>query len=209
MNKLLIVLLCSVLSFQSWSQGRSGRSDSKKIISLDGSEYVVFKADKAVKSGEKGAESKTAAVNFVNCSTGSVNLVTLQKTSRVNSIEQIVVPSLQLNKVLIIGQAQVEEVKGAEALPKSGSKASRPEPRSNRTRRGESTTIFISDANGSELKQIAPEGFSLSGWSVNEKTGMLLVKGSVSETEVKDKPRNKEQQILIIDLKTGKLRYTI
>lgn len=170
--KKLFLVICAFVACNGFSQEKFETLYSK-TIEVKGSEYIVAETNEVGSTGLHGSK-----LQFINTSTGKINDVKLPSNVTIDSMESILIPELELTKVLIIASSDQLKKKGLI-----------------------SNVAFVLSADGSKMDEIDMQDLLVSKYVVNAKTGRVTF--FLNRTNG-NKKSDIDNQIVIYDLKTLK-----
>lgn len=178
------ILFCVVLTLFSttmYSQ-KTNLSYYNKLQQIDGTDYFIANYE------DYSKKLMTVSPNyllFINTNTGEKTPVEFGENTYVEKIEQVILDSLGIKKIIVLVSSGYEDKRFLDA---------RERPRQ----------LFILSTDGKEKIQITEEGFYVSLWSVNNHNGAIVVTGYYDTNKNGKHDDVDRNDILIFDLKTLK-----
>lgn len=178
---ILFCLVLTLLSTTMYSQ-KTNLSYYNKLQQVVGTEYLIATYEDYSK---KWMTVTTNYLLFVNTSNGEKTSVELGKDAFVERIDQIIVDSLGINKVLVYVYTHYDDKRFMDM---------RDRPR----------YVLILSTDGKEKTRITEEGFYPGSWAVNNLTGAVVITGYYDLNKNGKHDDDDKNDILIYDLKTLK-----
>lgn len=172
---LLIAILCCPLALM--AQDKQSYVRYNKLVEVKGTPYVIA----TVVNGGKTGKSNHFLL-FVNTGTNDSREITMPEGAHLNEVQQVKIDSLNINKIVL--SARTVNLDGNKSIDWSD-----PEQ------------IIILSPDGREKTQITDNNFFVSGWTVNNHTGRMVIAGH-RDTNNNGKLDNSDlNEILVYDLK--------
>lgn len=156
-----------------------------KLTDLEATEFMVASIENS---------SKVGVVNpfllFINTRTGENKQIDFPKDSYIQTIEQIKIDNLGINKVIILGKTV--NLDGNKSIDWS-----------------DPLQIFVSSPSGEDLKQVTAKEYFVRTWNVNKETGTLVVSGHYDTNKNGKKDKEDKNEIILIDLKSLEIKNRI
>jgi hypothetical protein len=153
-----------------------------KLVEIDGSEYVIA----MVENRGKMSATKEKYLLFINSIDGETQQVDFPEDSFIREIKQVKIDSLKIN--LVIVEAKTVDLDGKKGIGWD-----------------EPAQIIIVSVNGQEKQQLTEDKFFVRTWTVNSKTGRIIIAGHYDTNNNNKYDKTDKNEILIYDLKTLKL----
>jgi len=183
--KQFLIILFTLLTISSFGQDKHNYVHFNKLTELIGTEYVIASIENKSK-----IETKNKYLLFINTENGQTTQIDFPKDASIIKIEQIKIDSLGINKVLVI--AKTVNLDGSKSINWS-----------------DPSQIIILSTDGKEKIQLTEDKFFVRTWSINNKTGTIVVTGHYDTNNNGKYDKKDKNAILIYDLKTLKLKSKI
>ncbi len=184
MKKLLILLLVSISVF-AFGQDKYNYVSFDKLTEVKGTEYVIASIENRGK-----IETKSKYLLFINTEDGETKQIDLPKDSYIRTVEQIQIKELDINKIILV--AKTINLDGDKGIDWS-----------------DPQQIFLLSTDGKTKTQLTDNGFFVSTWTTNEKTGTITITGHYDSNSNGKYDKTDKNEILIFDLKTMELMTKI
>ena len=180
-----LIIIFSILTISSFGQNKYNYVHFNKLTELTGTEYVIASIENRSK-----IETKNKYLLFINTENGQTTQIDFPKDASIYKVEQIRIDSLGINKVLVI--AKTVNLDGSKSIDWS-----------------DPSQIIILSADGKEKVQLTEDKFFVSTWTINYKSGTIVVTGHYDTNDNGKYDKKDKNEILIYDLKTLKLKNKI
>jgi hypothetical protein len=184
MKKLLILFLGSI-SVIVFGQNKYNHVKFNKLTEVKNTEYVIASIENRGK-----IETKNKYLLFIDTKDGKTKQFDLPKDSYIESIEQILIEDLNINKILLV--AKTINLNGDKQIDWS-----------------DPLQIFILSTDGETKTQLTEDKLFVRSWAINKKTGTVTIAGHYDSNSNGRYDKTDKNKILVYDLKTMKLRTTI
>lgn len=181
MKKILFIAL-TTFTLTAYGQDKYNYVHFSKLTEVVGTEYVIA----SIENWGKMLETKSRYLLFINTKTSETNQVDFPNNAGIEKLEQIKLDDLEIN--LIVVSARTVDLDG-----KSGIDWNDP------------TQIIIISPNGKEKTQLTDNKFFVRTWTVNKKTGTVVVTGHYDTNNNNKYDKTDKNEIHVYDLKTLKL----
>lgn len=181
----LLIMTFAFLTISSFGQDKYNYVHYNKLTELTGTEYVIASIENRSK-----IETKNKYLLFINTENGQTIQIDFPKDASIYKIEQIRIDSLGINKVLVI--AKTVNLDGSKSIDWS-----------------DPSQIIILSTDGKEKKQLTEDKFFVRTWSINNKSGTIVVTGHYDTNNNGKYDKKDKNEILIYDLKTLELKHKI
>jgi dipeptidyl aminopeptidase/acylaminoacyl peptidase len=181
----ILITTFSFLTILSFGQDKYNYVHFNKLTELTGTEYVIASMENRSK-----IETKNKYLLFINTENGQTTQIDFPKDASIYEVEQIKIDSLEINKVLVI--AKTVNLDGSKSIDWS-----------------DPSQIIILSTDGKEKKQLTEDKFFVRTWSINNKSGTIVVTGHYDTNNNGKYDKKDKNEILIYDLKTLNLKHKI
>ena len=181
----LLIITFTFLTISSFGQDKYNYVHFNKLTELVGTEYVIASMENRSK-----IETKNKYLLFINTQNGQTNQIDFPKDASIYKVEQIKIDSLEINKVLVI--AKTVNLDGSKSIDWS-----------------DPSQIIILSTDGKEKKQLTEDKFFVRTWTINNKSGTIVVTGHYDTNNNGKYDKKDKNKILIYDLKTLELKHKI
>lgn len=180
--KPLLFFFFASLTFISYGQSKYNYVHFNQLTEVSGTEFVIA----SIENRGKMMDTKSKFLLFINTSTGETTQVDFPEDAGIERLEQIKIDSLGINVIVVA--ARTVDLDGKNGIDWN-----------------DPTQIIILSADGKEKSQLTENSFFVRNWTVNEKTGALVVTGHYDTNNNKKYDKNDKSEIQIYDLKTLKI----
>ncbi len=180
-----LIITFTFLTILSFGQDKYNYVHFNKLTELTGTEYVIASMENRSK-----IETKNKYLLFINTENGQTTQIDFPKDASIYKVEQIKIDSLEINKVLVI--AKTVNLDGSKLIDWS-----------------DPSQIIILSTDGKEKKQLTEDKFFVRTWSINNKSGTIVVTGHYDTNNNGKYDKKDKNEILIYDLKTLELKHKI
>jgi hypothetical protein len=179
-NTILIIL--TTLTTLTYGQNKYNYVHYNKLTEIKGTEFVVA----SIENMGKMFSTNSKYFLFINTTNGTTKQVDFTKDAYIEKMEQIRIDSLAINSILI--QANTVDLDNSKTIDWS-----------------DPSQLFILSLDGQEKKQLTEDKFFVRTWTINSKTGTIVVTGHYDSNNNGKYDKNDKNEILIYNLKTFKL----
>ena len=183
--KQFLIVAFTFLTISSFGQNKYNYVHFNKLTELKGTEYVIASIENRSK-----IETKSKYLLFINTENGQTTQIDFPKDAVIRTVEQIKIDSLEINKVLVV--AKTVNLDNSKSIDWS-----------------DPSQIIILSTDGKEKKQLTDDKFFVSTWTINNKSGTIVVTGHFDTNNNGKYDKKDKNEILIFDLKTLKLKKKI
>jgi hypothetical protein len=183
--KQFLIVAYTFLTISSFGQNKYNYVHFNKLTELKGTEYVIASIENRGK-----IETKNKYLLFINTVNGQTTQIDFPKDAVIRTVEQIKIDSLGINKVLVI--AKTVNLDGSKSIDWS-----------------DPSQIIILSMDGKEKMQLTEDKFFVRTWTINNKSGTIVVTGHYDTNNNGKYDKKDKNEILIYDLKTLKLKNKI
>ena len=181
-----IILILTLIAVAAYGQDKYNYVHFNKLTEVKGTDYVIASIEK----WSKLADSKGKYLLFINTKTGQSNQVDFPSDGYIESIEQIKLDTLGINKIIVFARTvDLNNKNGVDWVdPKQ---------------------IIILSTDGKERIQLTDSKLYVGTWIVNRQSGTVVVTGHYDSNNNNKHDKGDKNEISIYDLKTFKLIYKI
>lgn len=184
MRLFIIILMCCTLS--SFAQDKFNYVDFNKITEIEGSNYVIASVDNVGKMYDTNAKYFL----FINTVTGAAVQVDFPKDAYIEKLDQVKIDGLGIHNIIIAARTiDLDKKQGIDW--------------------NDPKQIIILSVDGKERTQLTEDNFFVSTWVVNKQTGAIVITGHYDSNNNGKYDKTDQNQILIYDLKSLKLKYKV
>jgi len=180
-----LIITFTFLTILSFGQNKYNYIHFNKLTELKGTEYVVASIENRSK-----IETKNKYLLFINTENGKTTQIDFPKDASIYRVEQVKIDNLGINKVVVI--AKTVNLDGSKSIDWS-----------------DPSQIIILSTDGKEKKQLTEDKFFVRTWSINNKSGTIVVTGHYDTNNNGKYDKKDKNEILIYDLKTLELKHKI
>ncbi len=180
-----MIITFTFLTISSFGQNKYNYVHFNKLTELTGTEYVIASMENRSK-----IETKNKYLLFINTENGQTTQIDFPKDASIYKVEQIKIDSLGINIVLVIAKTVNLDV--SKSIDWS-----------------DPSQIIILSTDGNEKMQLTEDKFFVRTWSINNKSGTIVVTGHYDTNNNGKYDKKDKNEILIYDLKTLKLKNKI
>jgi hypothetical protein len=184
--KHLITLFFSLLTIAVYGQDKYNYVHYNKLTELNGTTYVIA----TIENMGKMFSTNSKHLLFINTQNGQSKQVDFPKDAYIQTIQQVKIDSLQINKVIVT--AKTINLDNSKSIDWA-----------------DPTQIIILSTNGQEKTQLTEDKFFVSTWVINQLTGAMVVTGYYDTNNNGKYDKTDKNEILLYDLKTLKLHSKI
>ena len=185
MKKLILTLIISCLVINTNAQSSKTIYEYNNFIHLKETVFSVATVGNYSKLG-----IMQSSLLFINTLTGDTKQIEFAEGARLGIIQQVKIDSLEINLVLVVANTvSLDDKKDIDWR----------DPRQ----------IFMFSPNGDNMKQLTEDNYYINSWTINEFTGTLIVSGYFDKNRNRKKDKDEHNEILLFDLKTGKLKRSL
>ena len=175
-----IFILASLLTY---AQSKGVNVHYNKLISVKGTEYCIATVENRTK-----VSTVNSFLLFINSATGENKSIGFPEGANIQSVQQIKLDTLSINKILII--AGIVDLDGKDGIDW-----------------GDPKQILICSPDGSDLKQMTDSSYYINTWMINENTGTLIVAGYYDTNNNRRNDKDDKSEVVLIDLKTVTVKH--
>lgn len=184
--KQFIILTLAFITFTTYSQDKNNYIRFNNLTEVVGTEYVIA----FVQNRGKGISAISEHLLFINTNTGDTNRINFSEGANIGKPEQVKIDNLGINLIIISGRTiDLDE--------KSGITWNDPKQ------------IIVISPDGKEKTQLTDDKFFVSTYTVNKKTGTIVISGHNDTNGNNKYDKTDKSEIYIYDLKTLKLKSKI
>lgn len=184
--KQLLIIFFATLSGVLYGQSKYNYVYFNKLTEIEGTEYVIA----TIEHKGKMFETKEQFLLFVNTLNGETRQVDFHEEAYIGNIEQVKLDDLGINVIILAARTiDLNQKKGIDWE--------------------DPLQIIALSTDGKEKTQLTEDRFFVRTWTVNKKTGKLVVSGHYDTNSNGKYDKTDKHEILIYDLKTLKLTAKI
>ena len=180
-----LIIAFTLWGISSFGQDKYNYIHFNQLTELTGTEYVIASMENRSK-----IEANNKYLLFVNTENGQTTQIDFPIDSRINEVKQIKIDSLKINKVLVV--AKTINLDGNKSIDWS-----------------DPSQLFLLSTNGKEKTQLTEDKFFVRTWTINNKSGTIVVTGHYDTNNNSKYDKTDENAILIYDLRTTELKTKI
>ena len=150
-----------------------------KLTEVEGSGYVIA----TIEHRGKIAEKKEMFMLFINTTNGETRQVDFPKDAYIHEMKQIKIDSLGINLIVLL--TRTVNLNGKMGIDWS-----------------DPMQVIVLSTDGKERKQLTDDKFFVRNWTVNKKTGKIVITGHHDSNNNNRYDKADKNEISIFDLKT-------
>lgn len=182
MIKQFLIIILTTLACISYGQDKYNYVHFNKLTEVEGTEFVIA----SIENRGKILKTKNKYLLFINTTTGETNKIDFPKDVNLREIKQIKIDSLKINKIVVL--AQTVDLDGKKGIDWN-----------------DPQQIIVLSTDGQNKIQLTEDKFFACTWTVNNKTGTIVITGHYDTNNNGKYDKKDKNEILIFDLKTLKL----
>jgi hypothetical protein len=175
----LITFILTLFSLTLFGQDKYNYVHFNKLTEIAGTDYVIA----SIENWGKMLDTKGKYLLFINSKTGQSNQVDFPSDGYIETIEQVKIDSLGINKIIVFART-------IDLNNKSGIDWIDPKQ------------IIILSTDGKEKTQLTDSKLFVRTWVVNRQTGTIVITGHYDLNNNHKYDKTDKNEILIYDLKT-------
>lgn len=178
----LIILVLTLVDVVTYGQDKYNYVHFNKLTEVKGTEYVIA----SIENWGKMADTKGKFLLFIDTKTGQSNQVDFPSDGYIETIEQVKLDTLGINKIIVFART-------VDLNNKNGIDWDDPKQ------------IIILSTDGKEKIQLTDSKLFVRTWIVNRQSGTVVVTGHYDSNNNNKYDKADKNEILIYDLKTLRL----
>jgi len=172
----------TLVAVVSYGQDKYNYVHFNKLTEVQGTEFVIA----SIENWGKTTNTKGKYLLFIDTKTGQSNQVDFPSDGYIETIEQVKLDTLGINKIIVLARTvDLDDKNGVDWVdPKQ---------------------IIIISTDGKEKIQLTDSKFFVRTWTVNRQSGTIVVTGHYDSNNNNKYDKADKNEILIYDLKTLRL----
>ena len=183
--KQILIITFALFTISTFGQDKNNYVHFDKLTELTGTEYVIASMENRSK-----VKTNNKYLLFINTENGQTTQIDFPKDAFITKIEQVKIDSLGINKVIVV--ANTVNLNGNKHIDWN-----------------DPTQIIILSTDGEEKIQLTEDKFFVRNWTINTKTGTIIITGHYDTNNNGKYDKKDKSEIQIYDLKTLRLKYKI
>ena len=184
--RILITQLFTVYCSLTFGQDKYNYVHFNKLTEVTGTEYVIA----SIENVGKMFETKERYFLFINTNTGQTKKVDFPKDAYIENFQQIRIDSLGINEIIVF--ARTIDLDGKKGIDWEDPKQ-----------------VIILSKDGQEKNQLTDNNFFVSTWTVNRKSGTIVITGYFDTNNNNKYDKTDKSEVQIFNLKTLRLIFKI